>query len=84
MPLLPDTSMESVSEARPAQNAPNTRIVTQTRKIVNSSVAIDYRDVCRQLDTAVGKVQDLIQAKNDLELMASLCNISLEAPADAP
>lgn len=82
MPLMPDTSMEGVSEARPAASGPSPRIVTQTRKIVNSSVALDYRDVCRQLESAVTKVQDLIQVKNDLELMASLCNISLEPPVD--
>lgn len=82
MPILSDTSMEGVSEARPASTGPSPRIVTQTRKIVNSSVALDYRDVCRQLESAVSKVQDLIQVKNDLELMASLCNISLEPPID--
>jgi len=86
MPTILPPPVEALSPARPA--APFTaRLVTPTRRNVVSTVAADYHDICKQLDQAVKKVQELIQAKNDLELMASLCNISLHRPAnesDAP
>lgn len=68
---------DSVSEPRTTKEPPKGLVVTQTRKIVNSTLVLDYRDICRNLDQAVQKVRGLIQAKNDLELMAQLSNISL-------
>jgi hypothetical protein len=67
-----------VTPGRPATSGPAPRVLTQTRKQVNAHVAQDYRDICRQLETAILKVQELIQAKNDLELTARICHISLE------
>jgi hypothetical protein len=71
---------EHVSASRPATSGPAPRILTQSRKQVNAHIVGDYQEICRQLETAVAKVQDLVQAKNDLELMAQICRITLEAP----
>lgn len=70
------TVSEGVSAPRPSSGATN-QVVTQTRKIVNSTVTLDYRDICKQLEATIDKAQALIRAKNDLELMARLSNITL-------
>ncbi len=73
---------ETTTAARPATSAPAPRILTQSRKQVNAHIMGDYQEICRQIEAAVAKVQDLIQAKNDLELMAKICRIKLEEPSD--
>lgn len=75
--VLKPSAPDAVSESRPMTEPPKNAVVTQTRKLVNSTVALDYREVCKQLDAATQKVRALIQAKNDLELMAQLSNITL-------
>lgn len=72
--------MDSLSTARPASASPAPRVLTQVRKHINAHIVQDYQEVCKQLEAAVAKVHDLVQAKQDLELMAQLCRIKLEEP----
>lgn len=74
---------EGVSDARPAQSPPAPLIITQSRKAMHSHLASDYADVSRQIDSTARKLQDLLQTKVNLEMLALVSGVTLEPEADA-
>lgn len=75
--------LDTVSTARPAQSPPAPMVITQARKALHAHLAADYADVSRQIETVTRKLQDLLQTKVQLEMLAAVSGVTLECDADA-
>ena len=69
---------ESLGKVQAAPRIPIA--LTPTRKAINASLALDYRDLGKEIHETSQKLRGLIAAKNDIELLAATAGVTLEIP----